>query len=402
MKILLLTKEYPPYVYGGAGVHIEYLSRELMRHAEVEVRCFGDQDVKLAGLRVRGYETDSSRFRCPPPLIPVFEAAQRCLDMNSSGMDAELVHCHTWYAHLAGIMAKRCYGIPLVITTHSLEPQRPWKASQLGSGYRFSAWVERAALELADAVVAVSQPMRNDIVRLFEVDERRVQVIHNGIDPDEYSPRSPGTALQRYGIDPRRPYLLFVGRMTEQKGIRYLLRAVEFMDPGFSIVLCAGAADTPEYGREIRELAAQAASRRKGIVWIEEMVPKDSLIELYSRAAVFCCPSIYEPFGIINLEAMASETAVVAARVGGIPEIVVDGETGYLVPLEDIQEPLGTPADADKYAKALAAPINRLMADPALRARFGRAGRKRVLERFSWAKIADATAALYREVLRSQ
>jgi len=400
MKVLFLTKEYPPHVYGGAGVHVDYLSRELARHIEVEIRSFGDQASERPGLRIRGFGVDRARYQCPAPLVPVFESAQRCLDMNTSGISADLVHCHTWYTHLGGILVKLCYDIPLIVTTHSLEPQRPWKADQLGSGYRFSTWVERAALEMADAIVAVSLPMRNDILRMFDVEGSRVHVIHNGIDTEEFSPRESEAALLRYGIERGVPYLLFVGRITEQKGIRHLLQAIAYMNANFQVVLCAGAADTPEYAGEIAAMVSQVRARRPGIIWIEEMVDKTSLVELYSHAAVFCCPSIYEPFGIINLEAMACQNPVVAAAVGGIPEIVVDGETGYLVPVELSEHPPHAPVDPDGYARALAERVNRLMADSHLRLRFGREGRKRAVERFGWASVAQATVSLYRRVLQ--
>ncbi|MFH1574959.1 MAG: glycogen synthase [Acidobacteriota bacterium] len=399
MKALLLTREYPPHVYGGAGVHVEYLSRELARLMQVEVRCFGDQSAGEGSLQVRGYGLDSAGYRGPERLVPVFESMQRCLDMNIAGIDADLVHCHTWYTHLAGVVARLCYGLPLVITTHSLEPRRPWKADQLGYGYRYSTWVEKTAVETADALIAVSRPMRADILRMFDVEESKVHVIHNGIDTDEFSPRRSDGALLRYGIDPKVPYVLFVGRMTEQKGIRHLLRSVAWMDAGYQVVLCAGAADTPEFAAEMRALAGEASAARAGVIWIEEMVERESLIELYSHAAVFCCPSVYEPFGIINLEAMACGTPVVAASVGGIPEIVMDGETGLLVPLPLADAPPHAPVDADGYARDLADRINRLMADPGLRGRMGQAGRERAAERFSWKKIAESTVRLYRDIL---
>jgi starch synthase len=401
MKVLLFTREYPPHVYGGAGVHVEYLTRELVRHLEVEVRCFGDQQIAEQGFMVRGFGLGHSGYQCPPSLVPVLEAAQRCLDMNAAGVTGDLVHCHTWYTHLAGIIAKLCYKTPLILTMHSLEPQRPWKSAQLGHGYRFSSWVERTAIQMADATIAVSNRMRSDILDLFDADAARVHVIHNGIDTDEFSPRPSRAVLQRYGIDPEIPYVLFVGRMTEQKGIRHLLRSLAAMDSGFQVVLCVGAADTPEFAAEMRSLAAAAAARRNGVVWIEEMVDRPALIGLYSSASIFCCPSIYEPFGIINLEAMACGTAIVAAGTGGIPEIVLEGETGFLVPLETKDGESGPVLDSAKYERGLADRINRLMADRELRLRFGRAGRNRAAATFSWAGIAEATARLYRNVLRS-
>ena len=318
MKVLFLTNEYPPHIYGGAGVHVGYLARELAKTIDVDVRCFGDQDFKEGRLKVTGFELDTSSFTCPKPLQSVFGALRRDIDFNTTNIDADLVHCHTWYSHFGGILAKLNYGIPLVITTHSLEPLRPWKREQLAGGYDFSLWVEKTALEMADAIIAVSAETKRDIERLFDVDPKRVRVIHNGIDPDEYRRVDSTAALERHGIDPKRPYLLFVGRIARQKGIIHLVRAIPFMDPDFPIVLCAGAPDTPEIANEMKEALAAAQKKRKDIFWIEEMLDRPAVIELYSHAAVFCCPSIYEPFGIINLEAMACGTAVVATAVGGL------------------------------------------------------------------------------------
>jgi glycogen synthase len=395
MKALLLTNEYPPHTYGGAGVHVEYLSRELARLLPVEVRCFGDQDCADPNLRVRGFAGDTATFACPKALRPVFAAARRSLDFNSAGIDADVVHCHTWYTHLGGILAKLNYGIPLVITVHSLEPLRPWKREQLGGGYDFSSWVEKTALEMADAVIAVSEGTRADIQRHFNVADERIHVIHNGIDPEEYRPVDPAPALQRFGIDPAKPYVLFVGRVTRQKGIIHLVDAIRHLDPGFQVVLCAGAPDTAAIAAEMGAAVAAARSARDGIFWIEEKVDKPALIGLYSGAAVFCCPSIYEPFGIINLEAMACGTAVVAAAVGGIPEVVEHDITGYLVPLVQMLEPPFSPLHPQHFARDLAAQVNRLMAEPELRAAFAAAGRRRVIEHFSWQAIAARTAELY-------
>ncbi|MDX2110359.1 MAG: glycogen synthase [Verrucomicrobiota bacterium] len=399
MKLLLLTNEYPPYTYGGAGVHVEYLSRELSRLMPVEVRCFGDQKQPDGPLSVRGYDASSANFTCPKELAGIFAAAQRCLDFNSSGTDASIVHCHTWYTHLGGIIAKLNYGIPLVVTVHSLEPLRPWKREQLGGGYDFSLWVEKTALEMADAVVAVSHGTKEDVLRHFHVDKKKLHIIYNGIDTDEYHKVSTTSALLRYGIDPAKPYVLFVGRITRQKGITYLVDAIKYMDPGFQIVLCAGAPDTPEIAAEMKEAVAAAQRTRDGIIWIAEKADKTSVIELYSNAAVFCCPSIYEPFGIINLEAMACEVPVVASAVGGIPEVVVHGETGFLVPLAQHHESPFTPYDPDVFARDLALPINKLMADPALRERLGKAGRVRAVNQFSWTTIAAQTHALYSKLV---
>ena len=398
MKVLFLTNEYPPHIYGGAGVHVDYLTHELAKTIDVEVRCFGDQDFKDKRLQVTGYELDTSNFTCPEPLKSAFGAVQRCVDFNTTNIDAGLVHCHTWYSHFGGILAKQNYGIPLVITTHSLEPLRPWKREQLAGGYDFSLWVEKTALEMADAVIAVSNETKADINRLFKVDPRRLHVIHNGIDPEEYRKVNGTEALVRHGIDPQKPFVLFVGRITRQKGIIHLVRAIQFMDPDFPIVLCAGAPDTPDIGEEMKQAVAEAQKKRKNIFWIEEMLDRQAVIELYSHAAVFCCPSIYEPFGIINLEAMACETAVVASAVGGIKEVVVDGETGFLVPVDFVEGTFKL-ANAEKFSRDLAAKINQLMKDRSLREKFGRAGRKRAEEYFSWTKIAEKTKALYQSLL---
>jgi alpha-maltose-1-phosphate synthase len=401
LKVLFLTNEYPPHIYGGAGVHVGYLSRELAKFMPVEVRCFGDQNFEERNLKVRGFELDTTDFTCPKPLESVFGAVRRCTDFNTTNINADLVHCHTWYSHFGGILAKLNYGISFVITVHSLEPLRPWKREQLGGGYDFSLWIEKTALEMADAIIAVSGETKRDIERLFDVDPNRVRVIHNGIDLEEYRRVDSTDALKRHGINPDEPYLLFVGRITRQKGIIYLVRAIQFMDPGFQIVLCAGAPDTPEIAIEMQKAIEQAKAKRSDIIWIEEMVDRSAVIELYSHAAVFCCPSIYEPFGIINLEAMACGTAVVASSVGGIKEVVVDGETGFLVPLEQMDESPFEPLNPEKFSRDLAGKINQLMKDRQLRKKFGKAGRKRVEEKFSWSTIAQKTKALYESLAQS-
>jgi len=402
VKALFLTNEYPPNVYGGAGVHVDYLSRELAKTMPIEVRCFGAQKLEKGNLSVRGFELDDSEFTCPKPLRSVFGAIRRCTDFNMTNIDADLVHCHTWYSHFGGILAKINYGLPLVITVHSLEPLRPWKREQLDGGYDFSVWLEKTALEMADAVIAVSGETRADVERLFQVRPDRLHVIHNGIDLEEYQKFDSIAALTKYGIDPGKPFLLFVGRITRQKGIVHLVRAIEFMNTDFQIVLCAGAPDTPEIGAEMKEAVEKMKAKRSGIIWIDEMVDKETVRELYSHAAVFCCPSIYEPFGIINLEAMACETAVVATAVGGIKEVVVDGETGFLVPIDQMEESPFEPRDPEKFARDLAARINQLIADPELCAKFGRAGRKRAEAKFSWAAIAAQTKALYEKLLQQR
>ena len=395
MKVLLLTNEYPPYTYGGAGVHVEYLSRELAKFMAVEVRCFGDQSYTSGNLKVRGFQLDATHWNCPKPLRSTFGAVQRCTDFNTAGVDVQIVHCHTWYSHWGGILARQNYGIPLVITVHSLEPLRPWKREQLGGGYDFTVWLEKTALEMADAVIAVSNETKSDIRRLFDVRPERLHVIYNGIDLDEYRPTPADDVLRRFGIDRGKPILLFVGRITRQKGIIHLVHAIEFMDKDFQVVLCAGAPDTKEIAEEMKEAVARARKLHDGIIWIDQMLDKASVIQLYSHAAVFCCPSIYEPFGIINLEAMACETAVVASAVGGIKEVVADGETGFLVPLEQMTESPFEPLFPEKFARDLAEKINFLMNDERLRERFGRAGRKRAEQKFSWHAIAQETKALY-------
>ena len=401
MKALFLTNEYPPTIYGGAGVHVAYLSRELARLMQVEVRAYGKERRELRtdtpSLKAIGYGLDSSTYTAPPLLHSVFGAVQRCLDWNTEKIDADIVHLHTWYTHFGGILAKLNYGIPMVLTVHSLEPLRPWKREQLGGGYDFSCWVEKTAIEMADAVIAVSQETKNDVLRLFDVEPRKVHIIYNGIDLAEYRPVTTTDALRAYGIDPNVPFVLFVGRITRQKGIIHLVRAIRYMDPGFQVVLCAGAPDTPGIASEMQAAveAAQAA-HRGSVIWIAEMVNKATVYELYSHAAVFCCPSIYEPFGIINLEAMACETAVVASAVGGIKEVVVPGETGFLVPLEQMTDSPFEPLHPEQFSRDLAARINELMANPDLREKMGRAGRKRAEEKFSWSAIAQQTHALYK------
>ncbi len=404
MKSLFLTNEFPPTVYGGAGVHVEYLTRELSKLMKVEVRCFNpgpDSADRTAGeLSARAYGVETAGYRASKALHPVFAALQRCLDWSADGIDADVVHLHTWYSHFGGILAKLLYGTPVVLTVHSLEPLRPWKREQLGGGYDLSCWVERTAIQMADAVIAVSADTKADIVNLFEIDPRKVHVIHNGIDLEEYRPRESTGVLRRYGIDPERPYVLFVGRVTRQKGIIHLVRAIRYMDPHFQVVLCAGAPDTPEIAEEMRASVAEAREARGGVFWIPEMLAKEDVVEMYSNAAVFCCPSVYEPFGIINLEAMACETPVVASAVGGIKEVVVHGETGLLVPLE-LRPGTFEPIDGQAFEEALAVAVNRLMGDAPLRVEMGKAGRTRAEQHFSWKAIAAKTEGLYRSLLSS-
>jgi starch synthase len=397
---LIMTKEYPPNIYGGAGVHVDYLTKELARLMDVEVRCFGSQNEESGRLKVHGHGSDERRFqRTDHKLKSPLGALNRCVSFNAEPIEADVVHCHTWYSHFGGMVAKLAYGLPLVITTHSLEPLRPWKREQLGRGYDLSTWIERTALGMCDAVVAVSRGMKEDILRLFDVDSERVKIIYNGIDTEEYHPVETRDCFQTYGIDPEIPYLLFVGRIARQKGIIHLVNAIPHLDPAVQVVLCAGVPDTEEIAREMEESLHRVQERRDHVVWIQGMADKKTVIELYSNAAVFCCPSIYEPFGIINLEAMACGTAVVATAVGGIKEVVLDGETGLLVPMEEDREAGFEPKDPEHFASDLAEAINRLMGEEDLRRRMGEAGRRRAVEVFSWKAIAKEVAALYRSLL---
>jgi alpha-maltose-1-phosphate synthase len=396
MRALILTNEFPPEIYGGAGVHVDELTRHLRPLIELDVRTFGTATADEPGWRVRGYPPTLPLEAADERLRPMLGALSRDLAMVADVVTADVVHVHTWYTHLAGVLAKIAYGIPLVLTVHSLEPLRPWKREQLGGGYDVSSWVERTAIEIADAVVAVSEGTRADVLRLFAVEPERVHVIHNGIDPEFYRPDAATDALERHGVDPSVPYVLFVGRITRQKGIVHLARAIRHLDPGIGVVLCAGQPDTPEIGREMADAVAAAQAERPNVVWIGEMVSRPDVRQLYSHASVFCCPSVYEPFGIINLEAAACETPVVASAVGGIPEVVVDGETGLLVPVElHVDDPM-SPVDPDRFEHNLAGAINALMADPAARVAMGTAGRARAERDFSWASIAEQTVALYR------
>jgi glycogen synthase len=400
MRVLFITNEYPPNIYGGAGVHVEYLSRELAELTPVEVRSFHDQAYVEGQLTVRGTKVESSQFAgCPVPFVSPLRALATCLAFNGQGIDADVVHCHTWYAHFGGILAKLLYDLPLVVTVHSLEPLRPWKREQIGRGYELSSWVEKTTLEMADLVIAVSKSTADDVRRLFDVDPGRIKVIANGIDTEEYKPVDRPEVLEQYGIDRGIPYVLFVGRMTRQKGVLYLLQAIEHVDPGLQIVLCAGESDTPELQAELEAMVDDLRRRRPGIVWIPEMVSREATIALYSHAALFCCPSIYEPFGIINLEAMACGTPVAGSAVGGIPEVVVDGETGFLVDAKLSDRPPHDPTDPAGFARRLAEAINRLGTNPELSRRMGEAGRKRVVNVFSWRSIARQTLAAYEELV---
>ena len=388
LRVALLTREYPPDVYGGAGVHVEYLARELDALVDLTVHCFG-ADRPEGRPRVVAHRP-WELLAAPQPHAAALAALSVDLAM-AAAVDAQIVHSHTWYANLGGHIAKLVHDVPHVATVHSLEPMRPWKAEQLGGGYAVSTWCERAALEAADAVIAVSREHRNDLLTVYpHVDPDRVTVIGNGIDSDEYR-RVPDTDLvELNGVDPSRPYVLFVGRVTRQKGLTHLLDAAAHLDADAQLVLCAGAADTPELAAEIDAKLERVRARRQGVVWIERMMQRPEVVQLLSHAAVFVCPSVYEPLGIVNLEAMACETPVVATAVGGIPEVVDDGTTGLLVPLGP---------DPDRFARDLAERINRLLADPATARRMGEAGRRRAVHEFGWRAIAEQVAALYRRLL---
>ncbi|MGF7237889.1 MAG: glycogen synthase [Frankia sp.] len=389
MRVALLTREFPPEVYGGAGVHVEYLARELARLVDVTVHCQGADRPDAGPVRVRAHR--------PWPALDAANDAVRTMTTDLAmaaaiggpdggpGEGADLVHSHTWYANLGGHVASMLYGIPHVMTCHSLEPLRPWKAEQLGGGYTLSSWCEREAVESAAAVVAVSQGMRADILHCYPaVDSARVHVIHNGIDTRQYAPDLGTDVLERHGIDPERPSVVFVGRITRQKGLPVLLRAAAAFAPGAQLVLCAGAPDTPELAAEVTALVDGLRATRDGVIWIPGMLARPEIVQILSHATVFVCPSVYEPLGIVNLEAMGCGAAVVASRVGGIPEVVVDGGTGLLV--------------APDSPKHLAVAVNALLDDPARAAQMGRTGRERAVAKFGWSAIADRTARLYEQV----
>lgn len=404
MKVLVLTREYPPHIYGGAGVHVEHLTRELAHLVDVEVRCFGpnEQAATPGQPAVRGFEVDERSCEgLDSRLRKAIEPLAIDVRMVSQAVDADVVHCHTWYTLMAGLWAKKLYGIPFVVTIHSLEPLRPWKEEQLGRGYHLSSWIERTAIREADVVVAVSAATRSDVIGCYDLDPEKVRVIHNGIDLERFRPTAATGALEKYGISRERPYVLFVGRATRQKGVLHLAQALEQVTPDLQAVFCAGEPDTEDVAREMEQAVQRLQARRSGVYWIREMVPVDELIELYSAALLFVCPSVYEPFGIINLEAMACGIPVVANRVGGIPEVVVDGETGILVPT-DGRSPGFDGRSADAFASDLASAINRLAEDTEACKRMGEAGRRRVEEHFSWEAIARQTLELYEELVVRQ
>jgi alpha-maltose-1-phosphate synthase len=383
MKALMLTREYPPHIYGGAGVVVDELTRALSRRMPVEVRCFGERrpDASTERVTVRGYTpwerlaagSDGARY------TPALETLSIDLAMARDPVDADVAHAHTWYADMAGLWIRTLHRIPLIVTLHSMEPLRPWKADQLGSGYLLSSWIEKTAVQAADRVIAVSAGMREDILRYFQVDPAKVVVMHNGIDPDRFKRTDKKDALAALGV--RAPYVLFVGRITDQKGIFDLLAAAPHLPNDVQVVLCASAPDTPE----IEERLRRTVPRHPNVHWINRMVPVDQVVQLYSHASVFVCPSVYEPFGLINLEAMACGTAVVASAVGGIVEVVEDGKTGILLPPSRPNE--------------LAAAIRRLLEDPALARAMGQAGRRRVEEKFAWASVAERTETVYADAI---
>jgi len=382
VRVAVLSREFPPDVYGGAGVHVDFLVRELRRLIDVDMHCFGaDRPGAVA-------------HRADPRLSlanPALRTLSVDLAMVAGLTDADLVHSHTWYANFAGHLAKLMYGIPHVVTAHSLEPRRPWKSEQLGGGYAVSSWVERAAFGDADAVIAVSDDMREDILSCYpKLDRERVHVVRNGIDTDLYAPDPRTDVPRRLGIDPGRPYVLFVGRITRQKGVSHLIAAAAEFAPEAQVVLCAGAPDTEEIAARTATAVEQLQAARPDVIWVREMLPREDVVQLLTHATVFVCPSVYEPLGIVNLEAMACGTAVVASAVGGIPEVVDDGETGLLVPYDETRP--------HHFEHVLAARVNELLADPAGAARMGQTGRERVVEDFGWDTVARATVSVYEGV----
>ena len=399
MRVDILSKEYPPLIYGGAGVHVAELVRALRARGDVDarVRCFGGPRDEAG---TTGYD-DLAQLSSANAAIQTLGVD---LTMAGDCIGADLVHSHTWYANMAGHVASLLTGVPHVVSAHSLEPMRPWKAEQLGGGYAVSSWAERTAYEAAAAVIAVSAGMRLDVLNSYpSVDPSLVHVVHNGIDSQLWQRDSSAEALEvvrGHGVDPDRPSVVFVGRITRQKGLPYLLRAAAQLPPEVQLVLCAGAPDTPEILAEVEALIAELRQGRHGVVWIGEMLPRAEVIALLSAATVLACPSVYEPLGIVNLEAMACEAPVVATATGGIPEVVVDGETGWLVPIEQVADGSGTPVDAARFVSDLAHALNEAVSDPERARRFGRAGRRRAVESFSWSSIGDQTMTVYESVLR--
>ncbi|WJL95477.1 glycogen synthase [Microbacterium sp. ET2] len=397
MRVDMITKEYPPEIYGGAGVHVTELVRALRdggsgSPVDVRVRAFGAERE----------EPDTTSYRVPAELTAANAAVQTLgtdLEIVTDVAGADVVHSHTWYANFAGHLSSLLHGIPHVLTAHSLEPLRPWKAEQLGGGYAVSSWVERVAYEHAAAIVAVSEGMRADILRSYPaVDPGKVRVIYNGIDTDSWHPVTDDPLLARLGVDPARPSVVFVGRITRQKGLPYLLRAAAQLPPEVQLVLCAGAPDTPQIMAEVKELVRGLQQTRDGVVWLDRLLSRHELCTVLTAATAFVCPSVYEPLGIVNLEAMACGAAVVGTATGGIPEVVVDGVTGRLVPIEQMDDGTGTPLDPDRFVDDLAAALTEAVSDPTRARAWGEAGRHRAISDFSWQSIAAQTAALYREV----
>ncbi|MDJ0315046.1 glycogen synthase [Arthrobacter sp. H35-D1] len=397
MRIDIVTKEFPPEIYGGAGVHVAELSRVLAAKADLRVHAFGkDREKDFHGATVASYE--------PLPELSGANAAIQTLGVDLQIVPAvagsDLVHSHTWYANMAGHIAALMHGIPHVLSAHSLEPLRPWKAEQLGGGYTVSSWVEKTAYEGAAAIIAVSDGMRQDILRSYpDVDPAKVKVIHNGIDVSEWQRDEKDDVVRSLGIDPDRPSVVWVGRVTRQKGVPYLLKAAAALPPEVQLVLCAGAADTPALGAVVNELIEGLKAQRDGVVVIERMLPRAELIQVLSHATVFACPSIYEPLGIVNLEAMACGAAVVASATGGIPEVVAHGETGLLVPLQQVGDGTGTPLDPEKFVADFAAAMIEVVNDPARARAMGENGRQRASDHFSWESIVEQTLEVYKSVL---
>jgi len=408
-EVMMLTKEFPNNIYGGAGVHVDYLTDNLVDIMDVEVRAFAGEDELVQDTRnasdYNPWEEMSKNTN--EKYLKALNALSVDLAMAKDEATADIVHCHTWYTFMGGVWAKKLHDIPLVTTIHSLEPLRPWKEEQLGNAYNLSLWMEKTGVENSDKVVAVSEEMKQDILDCYDVEPEDIEVIYNGINLEQYQDTAETTASaeyqEKYGVDLDKPYVLFVGRITRQKGIIHLVNAIKDINEDAQVVLCAGAPDTEEIEQEMNEKVAEMQEKRDGVIWIDEMVePKEAIIELYSHANVFCCPSVYEPFGIINLEAMACKTPVVASAVGGIKEVVVDGETGFLVDFEQVDDGTGEPVNPEAFSKKLADNINQVLADQQLQKEFGEKGRQRVEEKFSWTAIAEQTKELYEELIAEQ
>ena len=400
MKIALFSNEFPPNIYGGAGVHIDFLSQELAKLGQVEVRCFGNQLESTNSMNVIGVQSSLNKMEDDANQhIKMFHNLSKNVEMSQNTLVADVIHCHTWYTHLAGIFSRELLQVPLILTTHSLETHRPWKVEQLGNGYFLSRWIENHAYNTADGIIAVSQQMKTDVIEAYGVAPEKVTVIHNGIDPEFYKPTFDTDLLLEYGINPEIPFVLFVGRITRQKGISQLISAAKYFNKNCQVVLCAGAPDTEEIARETESLIQELQSQRDGIILISEMLPREKIKVLYSHARVFACPSLYEPFGIINLEAMSCETPVVGSAVGGIPEIIIEGETGYLIELESISRTDFNPKSPEEFQKNFAQKINLLLEDENLANQMGKAGRERVLDIFSWESIAKTTYNYYEKVI---